>query len=63
VQDAVSRRLTLLGACLLYIAAVAVTFTANGFPGFVAGRFWSGFMIGAMTTASPVYLAEVAPLR
>lgn len=61
LSDAIGRRRALMATQLVYLLAVLMTCLAGGFDQFVAGRFFAGAAVGAMTTITPVYMAEVTP--
>lgn len=53
VGDAIGRRKALMLVQVLYLLAVLMTCLAPGFDQFVAGRFFAGAAVGAMTTIAP----------
>jgi MFS family permease len=51
--DAIGRRWALMVVQVVYLLAVLMTCLATGFDQFVAGRFFAGAAVGAMTTIAP----------
>ena len=51
--DAIGRRWALVVVQVVYLLAVLMTCLATGFDQFVAGRFFAGAAVGAMTTIAP----------
>jgi MFS family permease len=60
-QDRFGRRVTLVVACAVYIAAVAISFTAGSFAQLFVGRLITGVSVGIFSSTVPMYISELAP--
>lgn len=61
LADRIGRRPLLLWVALLFAATTLATGLATNFSTFLIARFLGGLAVGAVSLASPIYVAEVAP--
>lgn len=63
IMETYGRRRLLIWVALLFLATSLMTGLAPGFAWIVSARFVGGLAVGAVSVASPVYIAEVSPPR
>jgi sugar porter (SP) family MFS transporter len=61
IADRVGRRTVLRGAAVIFIASALVAAAATTMMALIAGRMLSGFGVGAVLVAGPMYIAEISP--
>lgn len=62
IADAIGRRLTILVALVISIAAVTLEFLATTNEMFFGGKFLNGFAVGALASVPVTYVGEVCLL-
>ena len=61
LADRFGRRTVLLAAAVVFIASALVASVANNLTMLIVGRMLSGFGVGAVLVAGPMYIAEISP--
>uniref|UniRef100_A0A060TJ03 ARAD1D51040p n=1 Tax=Blastobotrys adeninivorans TaxID=409370 RepID=A0A060TJ03_BLAAD len=62
VSDAIGRKLVLLSAVLISVAAVGMEFASTAVQLFLAGKTVNGFCLGMIQAVGATYVSEIAPL-
>ena len=61
LADRFGRRTVLRAAAIVFAVSAAVAAAASSFGALIAARLLSGFGVGAVLVAAPMYIAEIAP--
>jgi len=61
LADRVGRRTVLRAAAIIFVASALVAAVATTMVALIAGRMLSGFGVGAVLVAGPMYIAEISP--
>ena len=61
LADRLGRRTVLRAAAVVFIASALVASVANNLTMLIVGRMLSGFGVGAVLVAGPMYIAEISP--
>ena len=61
LADRLGRRTVLRAAAVVFIASALVASVANNLTMLILGRMLSGFGVGAVLVAGPMYIAEISP--
>ncbi|GJE98666.1 MFS monosaccharide transporter [Phanerochaete sordida] len=59
--DLVSRRTAIVTACLVFCIGSTLQFAAQALPHLIVGRAIGGLGVGALSTLTPLYMAEISP--
>jgi MFS family permease len=60
VSDKISRRDSIMFACIWWLVGTAVQTATNWFASLIAGRVLNGVCVGITSSQIPIYLAEIA---
>lgn len=61
LADRVGRRTVLRAAAIVFVFSAVVAAAAHSMVALIAGRMLSGFGVGAVLVAGPMYIAEISP--
>jgi len=61
IADRVGRRTVLRAAAIVFVFSAIVAAAAHSMVALIAGRMLSGFGVGAVLVAGPMYIAEISP--
>jgi MFS family permease len=63
LSDSFGRRPVVLAASIIYTVGATIVACSQSLPILMMGRFIIGLELGIDSTATPVYLSEVAPIQ
>ena len=61
IADRIGRKKSLLGCCVIFLAASVITYMGSSAEQFYLGRFLSGVGVGAISLVSAMLLSEISP--
>jgi MFS family permease len=63
LADRIGRRISIIGACVVFMVGVAIQLCATNIAALCTGRFVSGLGVGCVSAINILYMSEIAPRK